>query len=79
MSGLREKIKGEIQKVPGASAYEGLSADQIFKRMALGGEEDPEFLTPLEGWMKRYGMTREEVMATGRFNLDGSFKGGEHE
>ena len=74
MAGLREKIKGEIEKVYGSGAYDGLTKEQILKRMCYGGEEEPEILTPLESWMRRYGLTKEEAMATGRFDGEGNFK-----
>lgn len=64
------KEEGKISK----GAYDGLSKEQILKRMIFGGEEEPEILTPLESWMRRYGFTEEEAMATGRFNKDGSLK-----
>lgn len=77
MAGLREKIKGEVEKVYGSSVYEGLSKEQIMKRMVFGGEEEGKIETPLEAWMRRFDMTREEVLTSypEKFNeADGSFK-----
>lgn len=79
MAGLREKIKGEVEKVYGSSIYEGKSVGQILKRMVFGGEEEVKIETPLEAWMRIYDMTEEEILTKfpRKFNKDGNFKGGE--
>jgi len=76
MAGLREKIKGEVEKVYGSSVYNGLSKEQILKRMVFGGEEEVKIETCLEAWMRIYDMTREEILIKypEKFNRDGSFK-----
>lgn len=78
MAGLREKIKGEVEKVY-SGVYDGLTKEQILERMVFGGEEEVKKETPLEAWMRIYDMTREEILIKypGKFNRDGSFKGGE--
>lgn len=76
MGKLKEKLKGEVEKVYGSSAYEGLSKEQIVKRICFGGEEEVKKETPLEAWMRLYSMTKEEILAKypEKFNEDGSFK-----
>ena len=76
MAGLREKIKGEVEKVYGSGVYDGLTKEQIVKRLLFGGEEEVKIQTPLEAWMRIYDMTREEILTKypEKFNEDGSFK-----
>lgn len=70
--------EGELEKVT-SGVYDGLTKEQILKRMAYGGEEEVKKETPLEAWMRLYSMTKEEILIKfpGKFNKDGSFKGGE--
>jgi hypothetical protein len=76
VAGLREKIKGEVEKVCGSSIYENLKEEEILKRMIFGGEEEVIRETSLEAWMRIFSMTKEEILTKypEKFNPDGSFK-----
>ncbi len=77
-SKFKSKIAGsekDEKKLP-KSVYDGLSQEQLIRRLKLEPEEEITKETPLDTWMRIYQMTREEILSSypGKFNDDGSFK-----